>query len=95
MLELIALIGILCVGAALLAVFALVGLLFKVAFKILLLPFLLLSGFFKLVLFLIFFAGAILLAVVLAPALLAVLVALALPILFLVGAVSVGWALAT
>ena len=95
MLELIALIGIASVGLSLLAAFALLGLLFKVAFKILLLPFFLLGGLFKLAFSLIAFVVLLFLGIVAAPIILAVLLALSLPLLLVGGVVGLGWALAT
>ena len=89
MLELLALIGLFIVGLAVFAVLGLVFGLLKIGFKLLLLPLTLAWGLFKLVMV----CCLVLLALALAPALLAVLL-VALPVLALVGLVGFGCAVA-
>jgi hypothetical protein len=90
MLELLALIGLFIFGLAVFTVLALVFGLLKIGFKLLLLPLALAWGVFKVVLV----CGLILLALVLAPALLAVLVVV-LPVLALAGVLGLGWVVVT
>ena len=90
MLELLALIGFVLVGLAVCAVLGLVFGLLKLAFKVVLIPFSLAWGLFKLVAI----CCLILLALVLAPAILAVLL-VAVPLVAVAAVVGLGWAVAT
>ncbi len=90
MLELIAIFGLLLIGAAVLAFFAVVGFFLKLVFKVLFLPvsllFVLLKG---LLLVLLFVIG-----LIVAPVVLAILLVVALPLLLVFGLAGLGWAVA-
>ena len=90
MLELLSLIGLFVVGLAIFAVLALVLGLLKLGFKLLLLP----LGLAWVLLKVVAVCFLVLLALALAPALLAVLL-LVLPALALAGLVGFGWAVVT
>lgn len=89
MLELLALVGLVLVGLAVCVVLGLVFGLIKLAFKLVLIPFSLAWGLFKLVAI----CCVILLALALAPAILAVLL-VAVPLLAVAALVGLGWAVA-
>jgi hypothetical protein len=90
MLELLALFTIGGIGLAVLAVIFVVGFFLKLTFRLLLLPLALVGGLFKLL----GFALLAMLGLVLAPALFVVFLLLALPILVLLGLFGLGWAVA-
>ena len=93
MLELLAICTLLFVGFAVVAFVAVVGFFLKLAFKLLMLPVGLFLGLLKLV----FFGLLIVLAIAVAPvvlALIAVAAMIALPLLFVLGIVGAGSALA-
>ncbi len=90
MLELVTIASILFVGLVILTLFAAVGLVAKLALKIVLLPVSLLFGLLKGVLLLV----GVVLALVFAPIAL-VLLLVALPLILLAGLFGAGWALVT
>ena len=93
MLELLAICALLCVGFAIVAVIAVVGFFLKIAFKILLLPLGLALGLLKIF----FFGLLVLIALAVAPVVVALALVLglvALPVLFFLGLLGAGWAVA-
>lgn len=95
MFEIAGFLTLLLIGAVVFGLFALLGLAFKLVFKIVLLPFALLGFLFKAL----FAILAVVIGLVLAPMFFvvvgAILVAFAIPLLLLAGVVSAGFALAT
>lgn len=90
MLELFALFTLAGIGLAILAVFFVVGLVLKLAFRLLLLPLALLGGLLKIVGLVAF----VLIGLVLAPVLFGLFLILALPVLAILGLFGLGWAVA-
>ncbi|MFQ5349981.1 MAG: hypothetical protein ACE5EG_06030 [Thermoanaerobaculia bacterium] len=88
MLELLALIGLFIAGLVALAILALIFGLLKLTFKLLLIPLSLAWGLLKVVV-----CCLVLLALVLAPAFIALLL-VAVPVLALAGLIGIGWAAA-
>jgi hypothetical protein len=90
MLELFALFTLAGIGLAILAVFFVVGFVLKLALRLLLLPFALLGGLFKIV----GLVAAVVIGLVLAPVLFGLFVLLALPVFAILGLFGLGWAVA-
>jgi hypothetical protein len=90
MLELFAFFTIAGIGFAVLAVFLVIGFFLKLTFRLLLLPFALVGGLVKIL----GLIAVTLIGLVVAPVLFAVILALALPVLVLVGLFGLGWVVA-